>query len=101
MCIRDRAGGGEPVISATLWDIEPLARDWGLQTVGLVRLDDTAEARDEGLTSFLLGEVMRQYHAQGYAAIDAQAAAEDASLIEILTRLGLENYDEAALWVKA
>jgi hypothetical protein len=88
------------VISATLWDVEPLARDWGLQTVGLVRLDDTAEAREEGLTGFLLGEVMRQYQTQGYAAIEAQAAATDSSLAEILTKLGLENYDEAALWVK-
>jgi hypothetical protein len=100
-CDLTLAGGGEPVISATLWDVEPLARDWGLQTVGLVRLDDTPEARDEGLSGFLLGEVMRQYQTQGYAAIEAQAAATDASLAEILTKLGLENYDEATLWVKA
>jgi GNAT superfamily N-acetyltransferase len=100
-CDLTLAGGGEPVISATLWDIEPLARDWGVQTVGLVRLDDTPEARDEGLTAFLLGEVMRQYQSQGYAAIEIQGAAADHSLGEILTKLGLENYDEAALWMKA
>ncbi len=100
-CDLTLAGGGEPVISATLWDIEPLARDWGVQTVGLVRLDDTPEAREEGLTAFLLGEVMRQYHAQGCAAIEAQAAATDDALAAILTKLGLENYDEAALWIKS
>ena len=100
-CDLTLAGGGEPVISATLWDIEPLARDWGVQTVGLVRLDDTPEARDEGLTAFLLGEVMRLYHAQGCAAIEAQAAATDDTLAAILTKLGLENYDEAALWIKS
>jgi GNAT superfamily N-acetyltransferase len=99
-CDLTLAGGGEPVISATLWDIEPLARDWGVQTVGLVRLDDTPEARDEGLTAFLLGEVMRQYQSQGYAAIEVQAAASDAELAGILTKLGLEKYDEAALWMK-
>jgi len=99
-CDLTLAGGGEPVISATLWDIEPLARDWGVQTVGLVRLDDTPEAREEGLTAFLLGEVMRQYQQQGYAAIEIQSPAIDAKLAEILTKLGLENYDEAALWLK-
>jgi GNAT superfamily N-acetyltransferase len=100
-CDLTLAGGGEPVISATLWDIEPLARDWGLQTVGLVRLDDTPEAREEGLTMFLLGEVMRQYQSQGYAAIETQAAADDPALSEIFTKLGLAQYDEAALWKKA
>jgi GNAT superfamily N-acetyltransferase len=100
-CDLTLAGGGEPVISATFWDIEPLARDWGVQTMGLVFLDDTPEAREEGLTAFLLGEVMRQFHAQGYAAIEAQTAATDTTLAEILTKLGLENYDEAALWMLA
>ncbi|HJS06500.1 MAG TPA: hypothetical protein VJ809_02545, partial [Pirellulales bacterium] len=65
-----------------------------------VRLDDTPEAREEGLTAFLLGEVMRQYQQQGYAAIEIQSPAIDAKLAEILTKLGLENYDEAALWLK-
>jgi GNAT superfamily N-acetyltransferase len=93
-------GGGEPVISATLWDVEPLARGWGLQTAGLVRMDDTPEARAEGLTGFLLGETMRQCQTQGYAQFEAQAGAGDATLIEAFTRLGLEQYDEAALWAK-
>ena len=100
-CDLTLAGGGEAVVSATLWDIEPLARDWGVQTVGLVRLDDTPAARGEGLTGFLLGEIMRQYQAQGYAALEAQAAADDPSLAEVFARLGLEQYDEAALWLKA
>lgn len=93
-------GGGEPVISAIVWDIEPLARGWGQQTVGLVRLDDTPEARSEGLTSFLLGEALRQYQTQGYALFEAQAQADDAALADVFTRLGLERYDEAALWMK-
>jgi GNAT superfamily N-acetyltransferase len=93
-------GGGEPVISATLWDIEPLARSWGRQTAGLVRLDDTPEARDEGLTGFLLGEAMRISHSQGYAQFEAQTSPEDATLTELLAHLGFEQYDQAALWSK-
>ena len=45
-------GGGEPIISATFWDVEPLGHNWGVQTVGLVKLDDTPEAREAGLTTY-------------------------------------------------
>lgn len=93
-------GGGEPVISATLWDIEPLSRSWGRQTAGLVRLDDTPQARNEGLTSFLLGEAMRMCQSQGYAQFEAQTGPEDDSLAQLLARLGCEQYDRAALWSK-
>lgn len=92
--------GGEPIVSATFWDVDPLARNWGVQTVGLVKLEDTPEARLEGLSLYLLADVLRQYQASGYAHFEAQAAADDASLREIFCGLGLIEYDEGALWVK-
>ena len=46
----------EPVISATFWEIQPLSQGWGVRSVGLVNLDDTPEARDAGLSLFLLSE---------------------------------------------
>lgn len=94
------AGGGEPLISATFWDVEPLGRSWGAQTLGLVRIEDTPEARGEGLTAFLLGEVLRQAETDGYAQFEAQASPGDASMAEVFTRLGLSQYDEGSLWVK-
>jgi GNAT superfamily N-acetyltransferase len=93
--------GGEPIICATFWDVQPLARSWGVQTVGLVRLEDTPEARQQGLTTYLLAEVLRQYQSAGYAHFEAQAAGDDTSLLEIFTQLGLVAYDEGALWIKA
>jgi GNAT superfamily N-acetyltransferase len=93
-------GGGEPIVSATFWDVEPLARTWGVQTVGLVCLEDTAEAREQGLSTFLLAEALRYYQANGYAQFEAQAKAEDTSLRQLLEQLGLKEYDEGALWVK-
>ena len=68
-------GGGEPIISATFWDLEPLGHSWGVQTVGLVKLEDTPEARQEGLTVYLLAEALRQYQSAGYAQFEAQADA--------------------------
>lgn len=90
----------EAIVSATFWEIEPLARSWGVQSIGLVRLDDTPEARSEGLTTFLLAEALRFFQSQGLTQFEAQAEADDASLIELFTRLGLTQHDEAALWVK-
>jgi GNAT superfamily N-acetyltransferase len=94
-------GGGEPIISATFWDMQPLGHTWGVQTVGLVRLDDTPEARQEGLSTYLLSESLRQYQAAGYAQFEAQATTTDVSLRAIFVELGLNEYDEGALWVKA
>jgi len=80
--------------------VEPLARSWGVQTVGLARLDDTPEARAEGLTTFLLADVLRQYQASGYAHFEAQAAADDEALRGVFQQLGLLEYDQGALWAK-
>jgi GNAT superfamily N-acetyltransferase len=93
-------GGGEPLVSATFWDVEPLGHNWGVQTVGLVRLDDTEEARQEGLTTYLLADALRQYQAAGYGRFEAQAAEADESLRAVFTELGLGEYDQGALWTK-
>ena len=93
-------GGGEPIISATFWDVQPLGMSWGVQTVGLAKLDDTPEARQEGLSTFLLSESLRQYQAAGYARFEAQALTTDVSLRAIFVELGLNEYDEGALWLK-
>jgi GNAT superfamily N-acetyltransferase len=95
------SGGGEPIISATFWDIEPLGQNWGVQTVGLVKLEDTPEAREEGLTTYLLADALRQYQSAGYAQFEAQAAATDVSLRAIFAELGMHEYDEGALWAKS
>ena len=92
--------GGEPIVSATFWDVDPLARSWGVQTVGLARLEDTAEARQEGLTAFLLAEVLRQYQSSGYAHFEAQADVTDQTLRALFQQLGLVEYDQGALWAK-
>jgi GNAT superfamily N-acetyltransferase len=94
-------GGGEPIISATFWDVEPLGHNWGVQTVGLVKLDDTPEAREAGLTTYLLAEALRQFQSAGYAQFEAQSAATDESLRAVFAELGLAEYDEGVLWAKA
>lgn len=93
-------GGGEPIISATFWDVEPLGRSWGVQTVGLARLDDTLEAREQGLTTYLLAEALKQFQSSKYGRFEAQADVADITLRAVFTELGLIDYDEGALWTK-
>ena len=69
--------------------------------MGLVQLDDTPEAREEGLSTFLLGEILRQMQAGGIAQVEVQAAENDATLIEIFSQLGFAKYDCGTLFCKA
>jgi GNAT superfamily N-acetyltransferase len=93
-------GGGETIISATFWEILPLSRAWGVRTVGLVRLEDTPEAREEGLTTLLLGEAFRQLGEQHMAQVEVQAPSDDTSLLKIYKQLGLVEHDQAGLFYK-
>ncbi len=88
-----RKNADDVLVSATFWDVMPLAREWGVHAAGLVRIDDTEEAREAGLTMLLLSESLVQIQKQGKTLIDAQVAAGNASLIAVLTQLGLTEYD--------
>lgn len=88
------------LISATFWDITPLARSWGVQAAGLVRIDDTPEAREEGMTTFLLSEAFLDMQRHGAALVEAQCEALDASLLGVCKELGLAAHDEGRLFVK-
>jgi GNAT superfamily N-acetyltransferase len=95
-----RKHSDDVLISATFWDVLPLARDWGVHAKGLVRIDDTEEAREEGLTTLLLGESLLSLQKQGATLLEAQAAANDESLLALLRQFGLAEYDAGLMFVK-
>ena len=95
-----RKNADDVLVSATFWDVMPIAREWGVHAAGLVRIDDTEEAREAGLTMLLMSEALLQTHKQGITLIDAQAAASDTSLVSLLTQLGLVEYDSGIGFVK-
>ena len=90
----------DPLISATFWDILPLSKSWGVQAVGMVRVEDTPEARAEGMTTFLLSEALSDLQRHGATMVEAQAFAKDTSLLALFKELGLAPYDEGILFVK-
>jgi len=91
----------DALISATFWDILPLSKSWGLQAAGVVRVEDTAEARAEGMTTFLLSEALLDLHQGGAALVETQVFPRDAPLLEILQKeLKFKEYDQGVLFVK-
>jgi hypothetical protein len=90
-------GAGEPVISATFWEILPLSQAWGVRTVGLVRIDDTPEAREEHLTLFLLSEALRLLAEEQVPQFEAICPACDEELLAIFKQLGMNEYDQGVL----
>jgi len=90
----------DALISATFWDILPLSKSWGVQAVGMVRVEDTAETRAEGMSTFLLAEAFLDLQRGGAALVEAQAFARDAALLSLFKELGLGVYDEGVLFVK-
>ncbi|MEX2026362.1 MAG: hypothetical protein WEH44_03660, partial [Pirellulaceae bacterium] len=95
-----RKNADDVLVSATFWDVMPLAREWGVHVAGLVRIEDTEEAREAGLTMLLLSEALVQIQKQGVTLVDAQTPAHDASLAELLRQLGLAEYDAGIGFVK-
>ena len=93
-------GGSDSIISATFWEVLPLSRAWGVRTVGMIRLEDTPEAREEGLTTLLLGETFRQLAEQHMSQIEVQSPVGDESLLQIYKQLGLVEHDTAGLFCK-
>jgi hypothetical protein len=90
----------DALISATFWDILPLSKSWGVQAVGMVRVEDTAEARAEGMSTFLLAEAFLDLQRGGAALMETQAFARDTALLALFKELGLGVYDEGVLFVK-
>jgi hypothetical protein len=66
----------------------------------MVRLEDTPEARAEGMTTFLLAEAFLDLQRTGAALLETQAFARDVSLLALFKELGLAAYDEGLLFVK-
>ncbi|MCE9526733.1 MAG: hypothetical protein K8R36_11845 [Planctomycetales bacterium] len=90
----------DALISATFWEIVPLSKSWGVQAAGIVRVEDTAETRTEGMTTFLLAEALLDLQRNGATVIETQAFAKDASLLALFKELGIAAYDEGVLFAK-
>ena len=84
--------GSEDVIGSVIyWDIEPLSRDWGVATLGLVNLEVGEVHRRQGLATFLVGESLRQLAAQNRGGVEIQLRESHESALGVAQKLGFEQ----------
>jgi RimJ/RimL family protein N-acetyltransferase len=92
--------GGSPVAVATFWDIEPLASSWGVRAMGLMRMATASAHRRQGLSTFLLGEAVRQLQSQGISQIELQCMRDNLAAIKLYGKHGFQQVDEGLVFVK-
>jgi ribosomal protein S18 acetylase RimI-like enzyme len=84
--------------SASFWDIEPLARSWGLTMAGLLRIDIEGERRRQGLASYLVAEALHDLAAEGTAVAETQVAEDNAAALQLFTKLGFQATDHGTVY---
>jgi ribosomal protein S18 acetylase RimI-like enzyme len=80
--------------------METMAPAWGVRAAGIVGLEVWGEQRRQGLATFLLGEAIRQMHAQGVALAEVQVAADNESAVALFQKLGFNEVDQAVHYRK-
>ncbi len=84
---------GQSQGNISYWDVEPLARNWGVRAMGLFNLSIDREARQAGLGTFLIGESLRHMQQQGINLVEAQVADDNLPATNLFEKMGFEAID--------
>ncbi len=82
------------------WDIEPLARNWGVRAMGLFDLSIEVSTRQTGLGTFLAGESLRCMQQQGINLVEAQVADDNLAATSLFEKMGFEAIDTGIVLCK-
>ncbi len=93
--------GGSVLAAVNFWNMETMAGTWGVQAAGMAGLEVTATRRRQGLATYLLGEALRQLHAQGVSMVEVHVEETNAAARVLFERLGFRQVDAATLYRKA
>jgi ribosomal protein S18 acetylase RimI-like enzyme len=91
---------GQLAAVATFWDIEPLASSWGVRAMGLMRMATCSANRRQGLSTFLLGEAVRQLQTQGISQIELQCMHDNSAAVKLYLKHGFKEVDQGIVFVK-
>ncbi len=75
------------------WDMEPLARNWGIRAMGLFGISIEREARKLGLGTFLIGESLRHMQQQAINLVEAQVLEDNLPAVNLFEKMGFETID--------
>jgi GNAT superfamily N-acetyltransferase len=84
--------------SASFWDVEPLARSWGLTMAGLLRVDIEGDRRRQGLASYLVAEALHDLSMEGTAVAEAQVAEDNPPAMQLFAKLGFQATDHGTVF---
>lgn len=91
---------GQPIATASFWDVQPLSACWGICTAGLFELQVEPEWRRQGCASFLLGEAFRLLRRRGVATIEAQCMSTNEQALAFYQSLGFIEVDRGFVFRK-
>ncbi|MEM7456236.1 MAG: hypothetical protein AAF456_17955 [Planctomycetota bacterium] len=81
--------------SATFWDVQPLAIEWGVNARGLYNIKvadhDPDKPMPEGLKMYLMGESLKHLVQEGVSLVEVQTLETDYDLIAVLAKLGFKQ----------
>jgi GNAT superfamily N-acetyltransferase len=92
--------GGDPIASATFWNMESFAAARGVRTNGLIDVQVEPSERHKGLATYLIGEALRQLHEQSVALVEVQTMQGNAPAVKMYRKLGFEQVDSGAVFRK-
>ncbi len=91
---------GNPCGNISYWEIEPLARNWGVRAMGLFDMNVDPEARQSGLGTFLTGESLRHMQGQGMNLVEAQVADDNIAAVSLFEKMGFDTIDTGVVLVR-
>lgn len=87
--------------SICYWDVEPLARNWGVQAMGLFDLRIDRDLRQESKGTYLVSESLRCMQMNGITLVEAQVEDDNVAAKALFEKLGFEVIDKGVVLEKA
>ncbi len=92
---------GTAAATVDFWSMETMIGAWGVHAVGIVGLEVLQADRRQGLATHLLGEALRQLHAQqGVSLAEVHVPEDNAPALALFRRLGFEQVDRSVVYRK-
>ena len=89
---------GQTVARAVGWEIQPLAQAWGVDAVGITRVEVHADYRNQGLGTCLMIQVLRHYRHRLLALAEVQTMAHNQAAQRLYQRLGFTEVDRGIVY---
>ncbi len=92
---------GEPLGSATFWDMQPLASCQGITAAGLLHVDIAGPRRRQGLASYLVARALHHLAQEGVAVVETQVAESNPVAISLFAKLGFEIAERGTVFTRS